>query len=310
DQGKSIIYISHRLEELFKVADRVSVLKDGNLVGTRDLVDLTHDDIVQMMVGREIDKYTRQKRSSEVDKTAEVILEVRGLTSGDVFKDVSFSLHAGEVLGFSGLVGAGRTEVMEAIYGLRRIDSGEILINSKPARIRRPNDSIRHGIGMTSEDRKNKSLFLNFNVRQNVTVSQLKALFPAPYVSAKSERRFVERFIDMLNMRPPDPEMKAINMSGGNQQKVVIAKCLATTPDILIMDEPTRGIDVGAKAEIYAIIHRLAGEGKGIIVVSSDLPEILSISDRIIVMNKGRIYADVPCEEATEENIMAHCCAP
>ncbi len=310
DHGKSIIYISHRLEELFKVADRVSVLKDGCLVGTRDLQGLTHDEVVQMMVGREVAKFFRNRALPPPGQEAKVILEVKGLSSRGAFKDVGFQLRAGEVLGFSGLVGAGRTEVMEALFGLRRIDAGEVQIDGVRTVIRRPLDSIRRGVGMTSEDRKNKSLFLNFNVRENVTVSQLRELFPAPYVSSTSERGFVKRFVELLNMRPPDPEMMVANMSGGNQQKVVIAKCLATLPNILIMDEPTRGIDVGAKAEIYGIIHRLAAEGKGVIVVSSDLPEILAVSDRIIVMNKGRVYADIPACDACEENVMAHCCAP
>jgi ABC-type sugar transport system ATPase subunit len=194
---------------------------------------------------------------------------------------------------------------METIFGLRTRDRGEIKVHGRVARIRSPKDAISHGLAMTSEDRKNKSLFLNLNIRENVTISFLRRMTRSGYISGKKERRFVERFFDTLNIRPRDPEFPTFTMSGGNQQKVVIAKSLSTEPEILIMDEPTRGIDVGAKEEVYSIIKALAAAGKSIILVSSELPEILSLCDRIIVMNKGSIVGELSNEEATEERIMA-----
>jgi ribose transport system ATP-binding protein len=305
-QGRSTVFISHRLEEVFQIADTATVLRDGRHVGTRELRELTYDDVVRMMVGREIPK--KQSRG-----TARVsrgpgkppLLEVRNMTAGSLVKDVSFTLYPGEILGFSGIVGAGRTELMETIFGLRKFERGEVLINGRPVVVGTPKNAIANGIAMTSEDRKTKSLFLNFTIRENVTISYLRRMTRTGYISKRRETGFVRRFIELLNMKPPDPEVATFSMSGGNQQKVVIAKSLSTEPSILIMDEPTRGIDVGAKEEVYRIMRDLADQGKGVIFVSSELPEILSQCDRIVVMNKGAVACEMTGEEATEERIMA-----
>jgi len=304
EQGRSIIYISHRLEEVFEIADTVTVLRDGKLMGTKPVSDLKYDDIVRMMVGRKIEnKYLRRKieRSHEV---GEVLLEVKKLTREGIFKNINFKLYAGEILGFSGLVGAGRTDLMRGIFGLDSIDEGEVIIRGKVKKIKSSRDAINLGIGMTSEDRKNEGLFLNFNIRENITISYLESLTKFGYIRGGQEKEHANRFIEYLTINPNNPEAGTVTLSGGNQQKVAIAKWLATSPDILIMDEPTRGIDVGAKAEIYKLIRMLATQGKGIILISSELPEILSMSDRIIVMNKGEIVGQLLNEEATEEKIM------
>jgi len=305
EQGRSIIYISHRLEEVFEIADTVTVLKDGKLVGTKSLKDLNYIDIVRMMVGRDIEsKYikTAHKMGKKVGK---VLLEVRNLTKKGIFENINFSLHACEILGFSGLVGAGRTDLMRAIFGLETIDEGNIIINGKDIKqFKGPKEAINKGIGMTSEDRKRESLFLNFNIRENVTISYLDYLSKYGYIMGGTEKNFVGKFTKQLDIKPQNIEAQVITMSGGNQQKVAIAKWLATAPEILIMDEPTRGIDVGAKSEIYKLIRLLSDQGKGIIFISSELPEILTLSDRIIVMNKGKIVGTFMNEEATEEKIM------
>jgi ribose transport system ATP-binding protein len=306
DQGHSIVYISHRLGEVFQVADVVTVLRDGKHVGTDVIGNLDYDKIVQMMVGREIEnKYYHTASESSRTIGQEHLLEVDNLSIKGLLQDISFHLRPGEILGFSGIVGAGRTELMEAVFGIREVDSGEIKLKGEKVRIRTPKDAIRFGLGMTSEDRKNKSLFLNFNVRENVTIANLWKLTNTGYISQREERAIVETFIELLNIKPPNTEFPTVTMSGGNQQKVVISKSLSNEPHILIMDEPTRGIDVGAKAEIYKIIKALADEGKGILFVSSELPEILSLCDRILVMNQGAIVGEFTNAEASEEKIMA-----
>jgi ribose transport system ATP-binding protein len=305
EQGKSIIYISHRLEEVFEIADTVTVLKDGTLVGTKPLKDLNYIDIVRMMVGRDIESKYIKTATKMGKKVGKVLLEVRNLTKKGVFENINFSLHSCEILGFSGLVGAGRTDLMRAIFGLETIDEGNIIINGKDIKqFKGPKEAINKGIGMTSEDRKRESLFLNFNIRENVTISYLDYLSKYGYIMGGTEKNFVGKFTKQLDIKPQNIEAQVITMSGGNQQKVAIAKWLATAPEILIMDEPTRGIDVGAKSEIYKLIRLLSDQGKGIIFISSELPEILTLSDRIIVMNKGKIVGTFMNEEATEEKIM------
>ncbi len=305
EQERSVIYISHRLEEVFEIADKVTVLKDGKLVETKPLRDLSYIDIVRMMVGREIEnKYTRTAtRTSK--KVGKILLEIKFFTKKGVFENINFSLHAGEILGFSGLVGAGRTDLMRAIFGLETIDEGKIIINGKELKqFKFPKEAIKAGIGMTSEDRKRDSLFLNFNIRENVTISYLDHLSKYSCIMGGIEKDVAVKFIKQLDIKPQNSEAQTLTMSGGNQQKVAIAKWLATLPEILIMDEPTRGIDVGAKSEIYKLMRLLAKQGKGIIFISSEIPEILTLSDRIIVMNKGKIVGEFMNEEVTEEKIM------
>jgi ABC-type sugar transport system ATPase subunit len=306
EQGRSVVFISHRLEEVFLIADTASVLRDGRHIGTKNVKDLAYEEIVKMMVGREIEKkHTKTGTRVERKKGEEALLEVSNFTVTDLLNDISFKLYPGEILGFSGIVGAGRTELMETIFGLRSRIRGEIRLKGRLTQIRSPKDAIENGLAMTSEDRKSKSLFLNFNIRENVTISFLRRMTKSGFISSPREKKFVTKFFTTLNIKPKDTEFPALTMSGGNQQKVVIAKSLSTEPEILIMDEPTRGIDVGAKEEVYGIIKALAAAGKSIILVSSELPEILSLSDRIIVMNKGSVVGELSNEEATEERIMA-----
>jgi len=300
--GKAIVFISHRLEEISDIADTVTVLRDGKLIGTHPMDDLDTDRIVGMMVGREV---THEYAAPVAAPGREPLLAVRDLTSGDSFSDVTFELYPGEILGLSGLVGAGRTELLEAIYGLRPITSGQVFLKGREVTLRSPRDAIASGIAMTSEDRKHKSLFLNFRTRENVTISSLKDSVEHFYVSGPRERDIVRKLTGRLNVTPGDPEFMTLNMSGGNQQKVVLSKALATEPEVLLMDEPTKGIDVGAKAELYDIIRKLAKQGKGILCVSSELPEILGLCDRILVMSKGRLVRGFLNSEATEEKIMA-----
>ena len=301
--GKAIVFISHRLEEISLIADAVTVLRDGKLIGTHPMDQLDTDRIVGMMVGREV---THEYPGPAVSAARrEPLLAVKDLSSGDSFRDVTFELYPGEILGLSGLVGAGRTELLEAVYGLRPITSGQVFLKGREVTITSPGDAIGSGIAMTSENRKHKSLFLNFRTRENVTISSLKDSVEHFYVSTPKERDIVRNFTAQLNVTPPDPEFMTVNMSGGNQQKVVLSKALATEPEVLLMDEPTKGIDVGAKAELYDIIRRLAQQGKGILCVSSELLEILGLCDRILVMSKGRLVGGFTNSEATEEKIMS-----
>jgi len=304
NQGRSVLYISHRLEEIFKIADTVTILKDGKLMGTKALKELDYSTIVKMMVGREIkNKYYRTKRE-ESNKKQKVLLEVKNLSKKGLFENINFSLNSGEIIGFSGLIGAGRTDLMKALSGQLKIDKGKIIIKGEEKIYNSPIDAIRLGVVMTSEDRKGESLFMNFNIRENTTISFLNKISKHGYILSSKEKEFANNFISKLNIKPVNSERPVITMSGGNQQKVAIAKWLITEPDILIMDEPTRGIDVGAKAEIYKLIKILAEQGKGIIFVSSELPEILLLSDRILVMNKGKLTGEFLNKDVTEEKIL------
>lgn len=303
EQGRSVIYISHRLEEVFEIADTVTVLRDGKLVGTKTISELEYNDIVRMMVGREIQNM--YVRPAETEKRADkALLEVKDFTKQGVFKNINFSLYGGEILGFSGLVGAGRTDLMRALFGLETTDAGKIIIKGKEQVFNSPKEAIQTGIGMTSEDRKKESLFLDFSVRENITIASMDAIITSGIVDSKKENTLVHAQMKQLDIKTPSSETKIISMSGGNQQKVAIARWLVTEPDILILDEPTRGIDVGSKAEIYKLMRQLTKQGKGIILVSSELLEILAVSDRIVVMNKGEIVGEFMNADATEEKIM------
>ena len=305
-QGVGIVFISHKLEEIFEIADRVTVLRDGRTVDTRPLTEMTRDLLVRLMVARDLDQLFGQHRSHATD---EVLLSVRGLTekrAGDQgvhIRDIDFDLHRGEVLGFFGLVGAGRTEVMEMIFGSRP-HLGKISIAGQPARIGSPSDAISNGIGFVTEDRQNLGLVLGMTVRENFSLTHLSDYCSLDFVNRRKETAACEAYIKTLGIKTPSPEQKVLNLSGGNQQKVVLAKWAARRPQILIVDEPTRGIDIGAKAEVHALLNKLAEEGMSIIVVSSDLPEVLAISDRVIVLKEGRISAELTREEATQEGVM------
>jgi ABC-type sugar transport system ATPase subunit len=299
-RGVGVVYISHRLAEVFQIAQRVTVLRDGKVVGTLPIAEASEDLLVRMMVGRDLSRLFTQARSTQ----APVRLEVRGLSRGRALHDVSFTVRGGEIVGLSGLVGAGRTELARCLFGADRYDSGEILLDGVPIKARTPGDAVKLGIALVPEDRKLQALILRMSVRENVTLPVLGRLGSAAVPSRSQERALVGDYIRSMRIRTPHMEQRVAALSGGNQQKVVLARWLATKPKVLILDEPTRGIDVGAKAEVHALIARLAEDGVAILMISSELPEILGMSHRVLVMRNGRIVADMPREEASEEAIM------
>ncbi|MEK5477511.1 sugar ABC transporter ATP-binding protein [Paenibacillus sp. FSL R5-0407] len=298
--GVSIVYISHRMEEIFTICDRITVMRDGRTVDTKDIPETSFDEVVKKMVGRELtERYPA--RTPSLGKT---VLEVKNASRKGMFENVSFQVRAGEIVGFSGLMGSGRTEMMRALFGLDRLDSGEISVFGKKAVIRKPADAVKLGIGFITEDRKDEGLVLDFSVRENMVLPSLKSFTSKGLLSAQSEKAFVEALIKRLQIKTHTSETSAGNLSGGNQQKVVIAKWVGIGPKLLILDEPTRGVDVGAKREIYQLMNELTGHGVAIIMVSSELPEVLGMSDRIVVVHEGRITGELSKEEATQEKIM------
>ena len=301
ENGVTIVFISHRLSELFEISDRISVLRDGASVGTIDTQDCTEDLLVTMMVGRELnDIYP--KYPSQI---GDVVLEAKHLQAGKMVQDVSFSVRSGEILGFAGLVGAGRSEVMRAVFGVDRLDSGEVCIGGQTLTKITPTDAINAGIGFIPEDRKLLGLILDMTVRENTTLACLRAEMKGGILNRKREEEITQEYIDRLAIKTPGQEQQVLNLSGGNQQKVVIGKWLVTNPKVLILDEPTRGIDVGAKKEIHELMSRLAAEGVAIIMISSEMPEVLGMSDRVIVMHGGSICGELSREEADQEKIMS-----
>ncbi len=302
--GVGIIYISHRLEELKQISDRITVMRDGSYIDTVDTSEVKIDQIIKMMVGREI----YESSSSRIFAgKQEVVLEVKNLNRRGIIKDVSFKLRKGEILGLAGLVGAGRTEVARAIFGADSFDSGEIYINGKKIDITSPGDAVNHGLGYLSEDRKRYGLALGLDVGTNIVLSNYhNYLGKLTWVQNKKIKKSARKLIEMLNIKTPAISQKVENLSGGNQQKIVIAKWLDCNSDILIFDEPTRGIDVGAKSEIYKLLNNLVEEGKSIIMISSELPEILRMSHRIVVMCEGKVTGELDGKEASQENIMKY----
>ena len=301
ETGVGIIYISHRMDELKRITDRLTVMRDGQYVGIRETAVTEIAEIVRMMVGRTI--YEEPKTCSAVPADAPVILECEHLNSWQV-KDVSFKLKKGEILGFSGLMGAGRTETMRLLCGADPMDSGVIKINGKQVKIKSPKDAVELGIGYLSEDRKRYGLCLNLSITDNTIMTSINKLFKGPFVNEAKADKASEEYIEKIRTKTPSTKTKVGSLSGGNQQKVVISKWLLRDCDILIFDEPTRGIDVGAKSEIYKLMNQLAQEGKSIIMISSDMPELLRMSDRVVVMCEGRVTGELDISEATQENIM------
>jgi len=301
-RGVGIIYISHRMGELKEISDRITVMRDGQYVGTLETAETDMDTIINMMVGRVI--YEQPKAQSSVDESAPVVLEVKGLRSRDV-KDLSFTLRKGEILGFAGLMGAGRTEAARLICGADKRDGGEICVNGSRADIRDPNDAVRAGIGYLSEDRKQFGLCLQLSVADNIALPSLEQFSSALVVDEQRVRQTAHDYRERITIKTPTVDNLVRGLSGGNQQKVVLAKWLVRDCDILIFDEPTRGIDVGAKSEIYKLMNQLAAEGKAIIMISSDMPELFRMSDRIVVMCEGVKMGELGIEEATQEKIMA-----
>ena len=302
EKNMGIVYISHRMDEIKVITDRVTVMRDGAYVGTLITKDSTKDDIINMMVGRVI--YEDPKTQSMVPKDAPVVLKVENLNAGKMVQDVSFELHKGEILGFSGLMGAGRTETARALFGADPIDSGNIYINGKKVTINTPQDAVKNGIGYLSEDRKRYGIVVQKTVAENTTMATLENYMSGIFIDKKKEKEVAEKYVESLATKTPDVDQLVVNLSGGNQQKVVIAKWLTRNCDILIFDEPTRGIDVGAKNEIYKLMNKLAADGKAIIMISSEMTEILRMSDRIVVMCEGRKTGELDISEATQENIM------
>ena len=303
EQQLGIVYISHRMDEIKVITDRVTVMRDGTYVGTLITKDCTKDDIVNMMVGRVI--YEEPKTKSMVAPDAPVVLKVEHLNAGKMVQDVSFELKKGEILGFSGLMGAGRTETARAIFGADPKESGEIYVNGQLVDINSPQDAVKAGIGYLSEDRKRFGIVVQKTVAENTTMANLPEFMNGIFINKRKERKKAQELADSLATKTPSVDELVVNLSGGNQQKVVIAKWLCKNCDILIFDEPTRGIDVGAKNEIYKLMNKLASEGKSIIMISSEMTEILRMSDRIVVMCEGRKTGELMIEETTQEKIMS-----
>jgi ribose transport system ATP-binding protein len=302
DNRVSVIYISHRLEEVKEICDRATIMRDGRTIIEAEVPSLSMDDIIRYMVGREIrEKYPR------IEKTIgeEEILRVENLSSGDKVKEVGFAVHAGEILGIGGLVGAGRTEMARALFKLDPNTGGKVYIRGRLRRIQKPRDAIAAGIGFLTEDRKGEGLVLKMSVGKNITLPTLKNFTRLFHLDHGKEQKSIGEYVGRLAIKTPSSEQLANNISGGNQQKIVLAKWMLSRCDVLIFDEPTRGIDVGAKIEVYNIINQLAKEGKAILVITSEIPELLGISDRVLVMARGRISGELKREEATQEAVMA-----
>ena len=302
-RGIAIIYVSHKIEEVLRISDRITVLRDGRYVGTVDRQEATEQRIIGMMVGRELDRTL----FSAPDKIGEVLLDVRNLT-GSRFEHVTFQVRTGEIVAFSGLVGAGRSEVASAIFGADRFTGGEIIFDGRPVRFKSPKDAIRTGIAMVQEDRKVLSLFMNMTIERNMTMAELPFMSKG-ITNDNTERRLAEQMVRSLDIRLASLGDPVSSLSGGNQQKTVLGRWLATTPKLLILDEPTHGVDVGAKAEIYSLIRGLASEGMGVMLISSELPEVLALAHRIVVMHEGRVTGIVDRADATEEKLMAYATA-
>ena len=301
-QGVAIIYISHKMDEIFRISDTITVLRDGQWIGTKPASELNDDSLIKMMVGRELtDIYP--KESAPI---GEEILRVEDLSRGKKVRKASFTLRKGEVLGVAGLVGAGRSELVETIFGLYPKTGGAIYLNGEKVEIKSPREAIQHKIALITEDRKLTGLNLIGSVKENISAVSLKKLSPRGIVDKRQENEIAEKYIKDLKIKTPDQNAIVGNLSGGNQQKVVLAKWLLDQPDIIIFDEPTRGIDIGAKRDIYLLINELAKEGKGVIVISSEMAEVMGISDRIIVMCEGEIKGDIPREDFSQELIMSH----
>ncbi|WP_422396430.1 sugar ABC transporter ATP-binding protein [Thermorudis peleae] len=300
-RGVAILYISHRLDEIFALADRITVMRDGQVVATLPARDATREQLIRLMVGRDLQAFY----ADLPDPEPRVRLEVRGLSRRGVLQDITLSIRAGEIVGLAGLVGAGRTELARCLFGVDPYDTGEMLVDGQPVRIRTPRDAVRLGIGFVPEDRKLQALVLILAVRQNTTLPLIPMLSRLGIFQQRRERVLAQRYVEELRIRTPSVDQRVMNLSGGNQQKVVLARWLAAQSRILILDEPTRGIDVGAKAEVHKLIADLARQGVAILLISSELPEVLAMSHRILVMREGRIVAEFPRSQATEERVLA-----
>jgi ribose transport system ATP-binding protein len=296
----SIIFISHRLEEVFEISDRITVLRDGETIGTQATAELDDDQVVRMMVGRQLgDLYPKD----DLERGA-VVLEAHGLEEGRELKNVDVSLQAGEIVGIAGLAGAGRTALAETLFGVRPAIKGQVKISGRAVKLQHPGQAIKYRMGFVPEDRKQQGLFLNMAVRENLTISAMGEVSRFSFINFRRVDKMAKEFVEKLKIRTPSIRQLVRNLSGGNQQKVIIARWLTLKPRILILDEPTRGIDVATKAEIHALMNDLAKEGVAVMMVSSDLPEVLGVSDRILVMRNGKVVAEFSRQEATQDKVM------
>lgn len=298
--GVSFVYISHRMEEIFALCDRITILRDGNYVGVKEIKETSFDEIVQMMVGRELGERFPERNAIIGD----VKLTASGLTRNGHFEDISFELRKGEVLGIAGLMGAGRTEVAQSLFGYKKLQKGTISLNGKPVKISSPLQAKKLGFGYVTEDRKSEGLIVDFSVKDNLSLTNFNKVSSNGIIKSNEEKVLYETMVKRLGVRTSGPNQAAKSLSGGNQQKVVIAKWLGIEPNVLILDEPTRGVDVGAKKEIYSIINELAEKGVAILMISSELPEIIGMADRVLVMHEGTLTAELQKAEMTQERIM------
>ncbi|MGL5260524.1 MAG: sugar ABC transporter ATP-binding protein [Lachnospiraceae bacterium] len=299
-KGVGIIYISHKMSELEEICDRVTIMRDGQNVGTKVVKEATKDELIALMVGRELTNYYTR----DYQEQGKIVFKCEHISDGKMAKDVSFDLRKGEIIGFAGLVGAGRSETMKTIFGLSEVASGTIWIDGKQVNIKSPIDAMKYGITLVPESRKSEGIYAVQSIRFNTTIEILSTFIKNLRVDSKKEEKITQKYIDMMATKTPNQDQSIGNLSGGNQQKVMIGRWLATNPKILILDEPTRGVDVGAKAEIYAIMNQLVKEGMSIIMISSELPEIINMSDRIYVMNDGCITGCLDHDDVTQEKIM------
>lgn len=300
EAGVAIVYISHRLEEIFTIADRVIVLRDGALIASEPLSALTPDQVITYMVGRSVDDlFPRPKLA-----VGDVVLEVDGVATADGLQEITFRVYKGEIVGIAGLVGSGRTELAETIFGIRKLTAGRIRFEGKPLVVESPKDAIKAAIGFVPEDRKAQGLFLRMSVGDNIIMATLRRLAQTGLIRRRESTKMAEKFIERLGVRTPSINQRVRNLSGGNQQKVVIAKWLTRSPKLLILDEPTRGIDIGAKSEIHQLMRQLSAQSVGILMISSELPEVLSVSDRVLVMHEGRLVGEFDPRITTQDAIM------
>jgi ribose transport system ATP-binding protein len=300
EQGVAIVYVSHRMEEIFQICDRISVLRDGQFIGVKEVATTNFDEIVKLMVGRQLGERFPERNTNIGGER----LKVEGLTSKGSFENIHFSVNQGEVIGVAGLMGAGRTEIMQSIFGYRHLDGGKIYIDGKEVTIKTPHDAIKAGIAFVTEDRKSQGLILDLSVRENFSITNLDKISAKSLISSQKEVSMVDEMIEKLRVKTSGRELSVKSLSGGNQQKIVIGKWLGMNPKILILDEPTRGVDVGAKKEIYQLINDLTKQGVAIIMVSSELPEILGMSDRILVIHEGKLSGVLDKSDASQEKIM------
>ncbi|KAA0222179.1 MAG: sugar ABC transporter ATP-binding protein [Phycisphaerae bacterium] len=300
-EGVTLIYVSHRLDEIQRLCDRVTVLRDGKHVETRSIADASTDDLVRLMIGRPVGEYFPHHASVA---RGPVRLSLRSLTAAGRFHDITFDVHAGEIVGLAGLVGAGRSEIARAVFGVDRYDSGEILLDGQPLRVRGPGDAIRRGIGLLPEDRKRQALVISMSCKENLSLPLLDRLRRWIFVDRRAERAVAREYFDKMRVAAAGIDAPVASLSGGNQQKIALARWLARRCDVLILDEPTRGVDVGAKAEIHALIDDLAASGKAVLLISSELPELLNLSSRVLILARGRLVGELPRADATQDRLL------